>query len=239
MQEHISTASPLSCSPPLTSDLWALGMLLVFLFCGATLFTPALYVPLATHGLALPTAAPARIRRSNGAAEYTREDQYSTSSGFGRIFASVMHRSGATQRKPAPPPPERDAELISAPRQQLQGRVSAHAAKMEERQDMFDRRTSVIKPEFSAQEKRAAEDADSVEELVDAQVRLLRKAGASVGAHRCLPAASGAASDPAAGSLRGATFRAASLCNSHHSAPTLQSTVNPCAEYCDLLCRVL
>lgn len=56
MQALIGGNSALSVSPPLTSDLWALGVLLSFLFLGCSLFDTAHYIDVASDGYAIPTS---------------------------------------------------------------------------------------------------------------------------------------------------------------------------------------
>jgi hypothetical protein len=55
MKALIGADLPLTEALPLTSDLWALGMLLSYLFLGVTVFVPEQYVSIASNGQAMCT----------------------------------------------------------------------------------------------------------------------------------------------------------------------------------------
>ena len=169
-------------APPLTADLWALGMLLAYLFVGVTVFPAARYVSIASDGHAAPTedtraAAPspceaeqlgrARLeaKRAPGVGGFLSGVLAKSKSVVTAVFERRASPEPAAAAQPPELPPQAAPSLLRSP-QSIAERIQHDAA---------------LSQAVSAAQERA-EAATTIEEMVANQVDLLRTAGASQGA---------------------------------------------------------
>ena len=204
VQELVGSHNPLSMSPPLTSDLWALGMLMCFLFVGGSVFDPAQYVDLASDGLASPASKKPKQTSPVGRRAARRRSQSSylgSSSLIGRFsgaFANLFSQRASQEGSalPAKPVMAREEECVPEVPQPSAGSGTRTAA-MGKAAGFGDIASMQIK-QLQAQEvhftahhrkiiadaKAAADVAASVNDLVNVQLDLLVACGASQGAQQ-------------------------------------------------------
>jgi hypothetical protein len=209
VQALVGEHHALSASPPLTSDLWATGVLMCYLYLGCTVLDPVHYVDLASDGLAVTTAhKPPRAqgagrRRRRSMSSYLASgsligrvsgalSQFFTGSGIRQSTDGQIPSNARRSQETAPSPPARaqiepeaEAELSggSATRRSALGQAAGFGdiASLQLQQLHADER-----PVLNAQHRmniahaRAeVEAAGSVAELVNIQLALLAACGAS------------------------------------------------------------
>ena len=89
MWSLVGSGHPLHIAMPLTSDLWALGVLMCYLYLGSTLLEPALYVDFASDGTAKPSALKPRQRGSKRRRRSSMATYRSNSSVLSRVYGAA------------------------------------------------------------------------------------------------------------------------------------------------------
>jgi hypothetical protein len=208
VQSLVGGNSALSVSPPLTSDLWALGVLLCFLFLGCSLFDTAHYVNVASDGFAVPTSDMEVFQRPAPVGEPSLPTSSRTvlnsfqGSVIGRLFSGVSGVFGKTFKGSGAindnnlsgalsGQPNVALSHVESIGVQLCRTNSQHALS---RAAIIDALCNPTKSKFEARplEDRTTkliqatqtkvEFMESIPEIVDAQIELLAAVGASSGA---------------------------------------------------------